>query len=428
MSTCTGYLGSLRAKGTETEIHRLIAFAPFGLMLIQLLSAYYPPRKLLNPLRWQFYLSLLGLAAILASGFRSGLAFALGCAALAAWFHRGWREVIFGGIMGALLLGFLVFGQGRLFDLPLPAQRALGSFPGQWDESVKGQVETSNSRWDWWRQIVAEGAVKNWWIGDGFGVSERDYESIIGGRVNFEQGADITGALHNGPLTTIRYAGAVGLVLFYALMIAGAVSSVKCVRRCRGTPLFPVALFLAMQLVWTPIQYTFLFGGYDAQLPEQLFLTALLTLVRRMSDRPPPSTEPAVIARPFSRNSGGTRFPHENEGGLARAFPIPSLEPEVHIRQKPATGHVAEYMGVVCCRRSPWCKGAFSTTRIEREQLRTSPGNRAIRPLQKPSPPHPSNQAVGGMQAGVPRDGRHGRAFSIDSYTSSVSCATTRGA
>lgn len=93
----SGYLGSLRAKGTETEIHRLTAFAPFGLMLIQLLSAYYPPRKLLNPLRWQFYLSLLGLAAILASGFRSGLAFALGCAALAAWFHRGWREVIFGG-------------------------------------------------------------------------------------------------------------------------------------------------------------------------------------------------------------------------------------------------------------------------------------------------------------------------------------------
>ena len=138
-------------------------------------------------------------------------------------------------------------------------------------------------------------------------MSERDYESIIGGRVNFEQGADITGALHNGPLTTIRYAGVGGLVLFYALMIAGAVSSVKCVRRCRGTPLFPVSLFLAMQLVWTPIQYTFLFGGYDAQFPEQLFLTALLTLVRRMSDRPPPSTEPAVIARPFSRNNGGAR-------------------------------------------------------------------------------------------------------------------------
>jgi hypothetical protein len=73
----TGYLGSLRQTGAETLVHRLIAFGPFGVMLIQFLSAYYPPRKLLNPLRWQFYLSLLALVAILASGFRSGLAFAM---------------------------------------------------------------------------------------------------------------------------------------------------------------------------------------------------------------------------------------------------------------------------------------------------------------------------------------------------------------
>jgi hypothetical protein len=304
----SGYMESLQTTGSGTDIHRLGSFGPFGLMVIQFTAAYYLPRKFLNPARWQFYLFALGLVAILVSGFRSSLAFAMGCVALAAWFHhRGWREVVLGGVVGALLLGFLVFGQGRLFDLPLSVQRTLGSLPGQWDEVVQEAVKNSNRRWDWWHEILTEGAIKNWWVGDGFGIGETDYDLIAGGRLNFEEGATLTGALHNGPLTTIRYAGVVGLVLFYALMIAGAVSSVKCVRRCRGTPLQPVAIFLAIDLVWTPIQYTFLFGGFDSQLPEQLFLTGLLTLVWRMSERRPPPTEPAVVARPFSWNNGGTR-------------------------------------------------------------------------------------------------------------------------
>jgi len=133
----SAYLGRLNPTLAEPEMHRLTALSPFGSMLIQVLSAYYPPRKLLDPTRWQFYLSVLGFVAIFASGFRNSLAFALACMALAAWFHRGWREVAVAGIIGAAFLGLLVFGQGRLFRLPLPAQRTLGSLPGQWDESVK---------------------------------------------------------------------------------------------------------------------------------------------------------------------------------------------------------------------------------------------------------------------------------------------------
>jgi hypothetical protein len=304
----SAYLGSLNAAESEPELRRLFALAPFGVILIQTLSAYYPPRKILSPARWQFYLFALGFAVILASGFRNFLAIALGSLALAAWFHSGWRGVVVGGTIGGALLVLLIFGQGRFFDLPLTAQRALGSLPGKWDESIKEQVKISNARLDWWRQVIEEGTVvNNWWIGDGFGVSERDFASIAGGKVAFNDAATITGSFHNGPLTTIRAAGVFGLILFYALMIAAAVSSVRCVRRCRGTPLLSAAIFLAIQLVWTPVHFTFLFGDYSSQLPEHMFLVGLLILVRRMSERQPPSTEPAVLARPLLWNNGAIR-------------------------------------------------------------------------------------------------------------------------
>ena len=130
---------------------------------------------------------------------------------------------------------------------------------------------------------------------------------MTGGTVNFEESAEITGSFHNGPLTAIRYVGIGGLVLFYTLMIAAAIQSVRCARRCRGTPLFPVAVFLTTQLMWTPIHFTFIFGAYADQLVEYMFLVGLLSLVWRMSERTPPSTAPAATERPFSRINAGAR-------------------------------------------------------------------------------------------------------------------------
>jgi hypothetical protein len=300
------YLGRYTVTGEVSEIRRLTALMPFGLMAVQFLSAYYPPRTLLNPLRWRFYLFLLGFAAIFAAGFRNSLLMALGFLALASWFHRGWRDVVIGGVIGTLLVGFLVFGQGRYFELPLSAQRALGSLPGQWNDAVKEEVKISNARWDWWRRVVEEGTIKNWWVGDGFGISQQVFESIGRTSLGFEEAATLTGTFHNGPLTTIYDVGVVGLILLYALMIVAAVYSVKCVRRCRGTPLLPVAIFLAIQLVWAPIHFTFIFGSYDIQLADHIFMASLLSLVWYMSERTPPSTAPALTARPLSRNNGRT--------------------------------------------------------------------------------------------------------------------------
>ena len=124
--------------------------------------------------------------------------------------------------------------------------------------------------------------------------------------MTFEEAGDIVGGFHNGPLTAIRDVGIVGLVLFYTLMIGAAVHSVKCVHRCRGTPLFPLAIFLAIQLVWEPVHFAVVFGSYDNQLVDYLFLIGLLTLTWRMSERPPPSAATAPATAPLSRYNGRT--------------------------------------------------------------------------------------------------------------------------
>ena len=284
------------AKGTvdEPAFRRYALLGISGLTLVQVLAAYYPPRTLFNPLRMRCYLFLIGLATLFAAGFRNTMLYAFASLTLASWLHRGWREVVLWGIAGLLFFGLLVAGQGRLYELPLTAQRALAFVPGEWAEIVRDEVkESSEGRFQWWRNVISEGAIKNWWVGDGFGVSEQDFEMLAFSGHTFDW-FTVTGSFHSGPLTTIRYAGIIGLVLFYSLMIAAAVYSVKCAHRCRGTPLFPLGVYLAIRLVWWPVHYTFVFGAFETDFAEMLFLVGLLCLALRMSKQYPSATTPVT--------------------------------------------------------------------------------------------------------------------------------------
>jgi hypothetical protein len=304
------FLGDIDTSGLFTpvaasgqSIRRFYQLGSFGLLLVEVLVAYYPPQTLFNPLRGRCYLFLIAIAGIFAGGFRSGLLFAMVAVVLASIFQRSWRQLVEVGIVGTLFVAALMFGQGRFFQLPLTAQRSLSFLPGQWDEDAKKEGnESTESRFEWWRTILSEGAIKNWWTGDGFGVAENDFNLLAYSGRTFDW-FTITGTYHNGPLTTIRYAGLIGLVLYYAWTITAAVYSVKCLGRCRGSPLFPVAVFLAIQLVWKPVHYTFVYGSYESDVTQMLLLTGLLVLTLDMAERHPPSlaappTEPIRIPQP----------------------------------------------------------------------------------------------------------------------------------
>ncbi len=105
----------------------------------------------------------------------------------------------------------------------------------------------------------------------------------------------LTGAFHSGPLTAVHYVGGVGLVLFYVLMTAVAYYSIVFVRRCWGTPLQPLAIYLAVQGIWSPIHYTFVFGGYDGEFPQYLLYAGLLRLLIRMTQEMEATPRPPAV-------------------------------------------------------------------------------------------------------------------------------------
>jgi hypothetical protein len=277
------YSGYVVSPLAEPEVTRFMGLRDLGYTLVLVLCALYPPKTIFNPARVRFYLLILGFLLVLISGFRSTLLAIVAAMAISAVLYQGWRGFLITSLAGGLILATVTFGQGRLYELPSGVQRAFSFLPGRWSAVVLKDAENSSqSRFDWWRRIIQEDVIKDWAFGDGMGMAEKDFESLSS-QTTFFEWFTITGGFHNGPLTTIRFAGIIGLVLIYTYSISAAIYAVKCVRLCRGTSLEPAAVFLAMQLIWFPVDFTFVFGAYDLELPNQIFLVALLMLLMRMA-------------------------------------------------------------------------------------------------------------------------------------------------
>ena len=276
----SAYINTLRDQPT---FQRLTGLVQFGFQLILILCAYYSPATLLDPRRGRFYAMLLAIICILLSGFRNFLLWAMAALAIGGWLHRRWRELVTAGFVGALMLVLLAFGQGRAYQLHESIQRSLTFLPGQWSEAVVADANASSAwRFKLWKDVIEWGLIKDWWFGDGFGADVEDLVASFRGG-NYNEFVVLTGAFHSGPLTAIRYVGIIGLALFYLLSISAAFYSYRCVNECRGTPLFPVAIYFAIQLIWGPVHYTLVFGGYDGYMPELLFYVGCLRLLIRMS-------------------------------------------------------------------------------------------------------------------------------------------------
>jgi hypothetical protein len=282
------------------EMSRYKDLGPFGLILLTTLFSYFSFAKLINPLRPWIYASFVGGFCILLAGFRNLLVATSAMFGLSIWLRQGWLSFLAAAIIGGALLLFVGAGQGQFYDLPLSAQRTLSFLPGQWDRIVVRDAEMSTEgRIKWWQDAIKYSLIKDWWFGDGFGAvaTEISAAQISGGASAM---AEVTGSYHSGPLTTIRYVGVVGLLLFYLLAITAAVYACRCVQKCKGTVLQPVTIFLAIQLVWFPINFTFIFGAYNVDMPQLIFLVALVRLVMRMADDLPPSQAPAATPNPLA--------------------------------------------------------------------------------------------------------------------------------
>lgn len=254
------------------------------------LVSFYRAFEVVNPIYIaRFLLLLFSTACILLSGFRSAFIGTIAYFAISSYLRSGWDEIVRLGIIALLGLGIVVAGQGRLYDLPLAAQRALSFLPGAWSYTARESASASSEwRFEMWR-IMLQGNkyVQSKWFGDGFGISKRDMAAMAYANQMGTGGQEtmlILGAVHNGPLSTVRFVGYVGLVLYLVVLVLIARFAWQLARRSQGTPYLPLAFFVAIPLVYEPFNFVFIFGGFDSAVPQMIYSLGMLKLVQNTLD------------------------------------------------------------------------------------------------------------------------------------------------
>jgi hypothetical protein len=281
-------------RGEVYDSTRQGALFGFATTAVALMS-FFRPLQLFLFLRPFWSLLLYGsVVAVFLSGFRTGLVYIGVMALLTSYFWGGVKDVVRLGIVMLLGVLTLIAIQASGFSIHPAAQRALSFIPGPWDEAVvEGANESSEWRFEMWKiALESEKYIKNKILGDGFGFSAYELQlqlqaawggqGYVGGEKTETQ--LVTGAYHSGPISSIRYVGVVGLVLFIIFLIACAKYAWKIIRRAKGTPFFPLALFIGVPAIYKPFSFIVVFGAFESDLPDAIVALAFLNLCSRGLD------------------------------------------------------------------------------------------------------------------------------------------------
>jgi len=278
---------AIASEGDERQGY----LAGYGTTVGSGMVAFFDPLRLfffLNPLLSIIYVS--AVVAILLSGFRSMFASLVALTALSVYFRTGMAGVARVGVVVIAALVIVITCQSAGFELPLPAQRALSFLPGSWDPRALSDAKASSEwRFEMWKQaLTTDRYIHNKLLGDGFGFRIQDIQGFMsmGGieATTPEQVQDyflVTGTYHSGPVSTIRFVGAVGLFLFNAWMIVLARYAWQLIRRARNSPFFIYALYIGSPVIALPPFYWFVAGGYDGNLITTILALAGLNMIAR---------------------------------------------------------------------------------------------------------------------------------------------------
>lgn len=283
------------APGQYVERRGYLLYA--GGPLTTALFSFYRPLEVINPLYfWRLFLFCGGSFMLLLSGFRTSIVALVGFAMISGYLRAGFFESVKMLIVGALAISIVVAGNGRVYELPLSAQRALCFLPGKWNPVAKADAEASADwRFQMWARMLSTNRyIKNRVLGDGFGVSKLDMETI--GRLNAlgvddQESVMILGNVHSGPISTIRVAGYAGFAIFLLLTVQIAVAAARAIRRATGTPIEAMAYFISLPLIFEPFNFVFIFGGFDSALPTTIFSLGVLKMLENTIN----DHEPVVV-------------------------------------------------------------------------------------------------------------------------------------
>jgi hypothetical protein len=292
-----GSAGTSSAVGAiEREVGvgqtRLGGMQNAGLSSITALCAKYNPLTLVSPLYpWRLFMLCCAIGAIFLSGFRSVLLFAMAAFLLGALLRRRLADLWVSAGVGLLAILMLVSLQG-VVQLPPTMQRALSWLPGDWNPEIVEEASWSSQwRFEMWAWAWNDDRIlrdRVW--GQGFGLSLDDMNIIAQsllyqGSPGFVGGSDregtmLVGSFHNGPLSTIKFIGVVGLALYYPLMCYMAVVAWRLCKRAMGTKAFTLSLFVGIPIIYEPFNFVFIFGGLDSNFPQLLFWAGLLNMTQ----------------------------------------------------------------------------------------------------------------------------------------------------
>lgn len=300
----------LTGQGELGTVSRVFGLEKMTFPLLLAMCAYYSPVTFVNPL-YPFRVMgfIISFVLIGLSGFRTALISMVGCTTIAVWLRGRLTDFIPLAVAGFVLLISLIGAVQSGVPVPLTIQRALSVLPLGWDKDAVNDAQgTLDWRVDMWRDALNDpNYFKDKIFGDGFGYTYQ--EMILFANQMTRQGSGLAGAasyelfmirgsLHNGPLSSLRYGGVVGLILLTALMIGTAIYAVKVVKASAGTVYSPMALFTAIPLIYEPFAFFTIIGAYDNQMIQYFFGLGILNLINRSLPHPV-----GVISRPHNRTS-----------------------------------------------------------------------------------------------------------------------------
>ncbi|MEI6397290.1 MAG: hypothetical protein WCO71_00845 [Pseudomonadota bacterium] len=258
-----------------------------GLLFIIAELIYFYTKRHVSSFFWVSSF-MVGISCVLLSGFRSALALSLGFFFLAEFVRYRWRGVISLAAVGAFILLIAVLGNGTFFSLPASAQRALSWLPGKWDTFAKLEASES-TRWRtemWKEMLTTDRYISNKVLGDGFGFSKRQYETILtlqflgaeGGTAG-QESFMITGSVHSGPVGAVRFGGYVGLLILLILLFAMMLEAWRLIKRSFHTPYRLLTMVICIPAVIEPFFFIFVFGAYENSIPDSLYTLGMLRML-----------------------------------------------------------------------------------------------------------------------------------------------------
>ena len=277
------------ASGPLDEgVGRLVFLGFLGTPLVVAMLALRRPLDWLNLAQpWKPVAFFLAMLLVFKSGFRSALAGVIGVGFISGYIRGGIRDVYKMTGLAALAILLAAAFNGVLFELPKNLQRTLSFLPGNWDmEAVADARESTQWRVFMWQEaLLTDRYIENKILGDGFGMKKSDFLTMDffakqGTTEGVRENMMIAGNFHSGPISTIRYVGCVGLVIYIILLALVAKEAWFICRTYLSNRYGPFAMLVGLPLIFEPVSYVFIFGSFDSALPDLMFNIGLMKVLR----------------------------------------------------------------------------------------------------------------------------------------------------